>query len=71
MDVPKNREKFRAYYVELLKDYMQTKEIVMADNPKAVYLETDENCEDSDEEASHHASKPHRKDKEVKLTKIK
>jgi hypothetical protein len=28
VDVPKNREKFRAYYVNLLKDYMHTKEIV-------------------------------------------
>ena len=70
MDVPKNREKFRAYYVELLKDYMQTKEIVAADNPKTAFLETDEHCEDSDDDNCH-PSKPHRQEKEVKLTKIK
>ena len=70
MDVPKNREKFRAYYVELLKDYMQNKEIVAVDNPKASYLEADEIAEDSDGQENH-PNKPHRKEKELKLTKIK
>lgn len=67
MDVPKNREKFRAYYVELLKDYMQTKEIISSDSPQNIYLETEENDEESLDQRHFRKEKP----ADVKLARIR